>query len=191
MKQRLVTAGLMLVLFSGVCIVENTAVRERPAEAQSGGVSSVYALAGEFRTVFANLLWIKADHYHHEFIEHNPKWTQNKDLAGLLNLVTTLDPHFVEAYSSGALIYADGYGDNDKAVRYLREGITHNPKAWDLHRSLAILYARRIDDPERALPYARLAAKYCDDDWYRPRMHRLARTIEEMALEKKATQGAR
>ena len=66
----------MVVLFGGMCIIENSAVRARPAQPQDQ-TSAVYKLAGEFRTVFANLLWIKADKYHHEFIQHDPNWCNN------------------------------------------------------------------------------------------------------------------
>lgn len=186
MRQRIVTIALMGCLLCAICVVENSIVRSRPKERATGSASSVLMLAGEFRTVFANLLWIKADQYHHEFLEHNRNWTQNKDLLGMLRLVTALDPHFVEAYSSGAVMYSRGAGNRLRASEYLEEGLANNPRAWDLHRIAVILYARHFNDPRRALPHARLALKYCDDEQYKPRLRQLLRTVERLVRERQA-----
>mgnify|MGYP005840255981 FL=1 len=164
-----------------MCVVENRAVDSRPSQAGARKVSCVYLLAGEFRTVLANLLWIKADQYHHEFVRHHRKWTANQELKGLLDLVILLDPHFVEAYETQAYIYANGCGDVPKALRIVRQGISRNPRAHELYQIAAIFYASRLKDPRSALPYARLGLKYAPDDWYRTRARRLLRTVEEMA----------
>lgn len=175
------SAALVAALFAGMSVVENGAVSSRPSQARSERLSSVAALAGEFRTVAANLLWIKADRYHHEFAERNPDWTQDTDLLGLLHMITDLDPRFEEAYSSGAIIYAYGSERPKRAIAYLSEGISHNPRSWDLHRVAAIIYARRLRDPARALVHARAAVTYCDSDSDKPIMRRLLRTIRRMA----------
>ena len=182
MRMRVVIIGLMGVMFGGMCVVETAAVKSRPSP-PGEKVSSIYALAGEFRTVFANLLWIKADQYHHEFIQRGNNWSSNKELIGLLNLIIVLDPHFVEAYADEVYIYADGYGDNDKVLGVLRQGISNNPRSRELHSLAAIMYARRLADPQAALPYARKAVELAEDDWYRTRTKRMLRTIEEMAQE--------
>ncbi len=173
----------MAIMFCGMGVMENGAVKARPAAPESERVSSVYMLAGEFRTVFANLLWIKAEQYHHEYLLRNPNWTRNKDLMGLLDLITALDPHFIEAYCVGAYILADGYRDPDRAVAYLRRAISSNPEAWELHELAAIVFVRRFHDPERALPHALLAYKYCDDEFRQRRGLRLIRTIKVMLKE--------
>lgn len=178
MKPRIGIVIAALLLFGGVCILENGAVRAKPPETVPRGSSSVYMLAGEFRTVFANLLWMKAEQYHHEFIKHNPHWAENRELIGLLTLITTLDPHFPEAYATGTSIYSVGYKNNRKALNYLIEGIHNNPRSWELHRLAVIMYARHFNDPERALFHARLAVKYCDDSFYRQVMMRLLKTVE-------------
>lgn len=184
MKRNLVLTGLMIALFCGMCVVENIAVGLRPEE-PANRVSSVYMLAGEFRAVFANLLWIKADQYHHEFIEHNADWTRDKELMGLMELIIHLDPSFVEAYATGAYIYADGYNNKQKAIDYLLQGISNNPKAAELYKLAAIMYVRRFNDPQRAIPYAKSAVKYAEDDWDRAQYRNLVKTIEKMASEQK------
>jgi len=184
MKNRVVLVVLMALMFCGLCILEQSAQSARPKEPASA-VSSVYMLAGEFRTVFANLLWIKAESYHHEFLQHNSNWTQNKELLGLITLITTLDPHFIEAYSSGAYIYADGEKSPRKAVSYLSEGILNNPKSWELHQLIAIMYVRKLHDPAVALPHQQLAVKYCKDDFDKQAAVRVLRAIERLQKKQK------
>lgn len=179
MKNRIIIAGLMALMVGGLCILEGNVQSERPKE-PAARVSSVYMLAGEFRTVFANLLWIKADAYHHEFIEHNSNWTKDNELMGLLTLITTLDPHFVEAYSSGAYIYADGQKKPLKAINYLREGLASNPKSWELHQQLAIMYVRKLNNPAIALPHQELAVKYCEDDFNKNAARKLLGVIQRL-----------
>lgn len=176
--KRLLKSALLILLFAGLSVAENAAVSSRPRQAPSKRLSSVAALAGEFRTVAANLLWIRADRYHHEFVEHNPSWTRDTDLLGLLRMITTLDPRFEEAYSAGAIIYAYGANQPGRAVSYLKEGIAQNPRSWDLHRIAAIIYARRLQDPTRALFHARRAAELCNDEVEKRAMLRLVHSLE-------------
>ncbi len=180
MRERIFIGTLLIALFAGMCVMENSAARIRPQETVQGNISSVYMLAGEFRTVFANLLWFKVDNYHHEFIAHDKDWHHNKDLISLLDLIVMLDPKFEEAWATAACIYANGYEDNEAALSYLRQGITNNPESRELHELTAILYAHRLADPYRAQRYADQAVKYAEDDWYRRRALRLQRTVREM-----------
>lgn len=188
MRARLPVIVPLVVLFGGMCIAENMAVESRP-KTPSDHVSSIYALAGQFRTVFANLLWIKADEYHHEYIQHGLDWSTNKELLGLLDLIIMLDPQFTDAYANKAYICADGYRDTNRALRVLRQGISNNPRDRELYELTAVMYARRMHDPARALPYARKAVKYAEDDWYRIRAKRLLDTITEMTKHPKAGAG--
>lgn len=178
MKRKLIIAGLMALLFSGMCIIENDVVLSRPKTDMDSNTSSVYMLAGEFRTVFANLLWIKAEQYHHEYIARGMNWTKDDELLGLIRLITKLDPHFPEAYAVGTYLYADGRKDNREAMKYLLEGIYYNPREWDLHQIAAIMYAHRVHNPKRAVYHAKLALKYCNDDFYRRSLKRLVNSVE-------------
>ena len=180
MRARAAAIVLMGLLFCGVCTLENAAVKARP-NVRGEQISSIYALAGEFRTVFANLLWIKADEYHHEFLQHERDWSKNRELAGLLDLIIVLDPGFVEAYADRAYIYADGDNDPRKALRILKQGISNNPRSRELYELTAIIYARRLRLPKLGIPYARKAVLCAEDGWYRTRAGRLLRTIQSMA----------
>ena len=174
-----------ILLFAGMSFAENLVTRSKPAE-PIDRASAVYKLAGEFRAVFANLLWIKADAYHHEFTEHNPNWCENKELLGLMKMITALDPKFEEAYSTGTHVLLYGYHDTPKSVTYLCQGLAANPKSHELNRIAAIIYAHNLKQPERALPYARKAVRYAKDDWTRQRSARLLATITRLAKEKQS-----
>jgi len=184
MKQKIIITVLGIMLLSGMCVLENCSVKNRPSGTAADADSSVYVLAGEFRKVAANLLWIKADAYHHEYLEHGKPWTTNKDLMGLFEMITALDPHFVEAYSCGSYIYVCGYHDPTRAVRYLRQGISNNTHAWDLYKTAALFYARQLHDPHTALIYAQHAVSFCDDDQARPHVVSLLKSIERLDREK-------
>lgn len=183
MKGKLRIFATIALLFAGMCIIENGAVNAKPTE-PADNVSAVYKLAGEFRSVFANLLWIKADKYHHEYIQHDPNWCNDKDLMGLFNMITALDPKFAEAYSSGTYVLFYGYKDQAKALKYLKQGLTSNPRSRDLNQLASVLYAQKLHDPESALPYAQRAARFAEDDFYRSMTKRTLRTIERMIREK-------
>lgn len=175
----------MAMMLSAVCALDLSVEQARPPTPK--GESAAYALAGEFRTVAANLLWIKADKYHHEFIGHGGNWNENKDLLPLIKLITELDPHFIEAYLTGSWMLATGLEKHDAAVRYLREGISNNPKSFELYEGLATLYARRLSDPQKSLQCFEKALYLARDDFDRKRLKRLVETVREMCEEEKAS----
>ena len=183
MRAKLPILLTIALIFAGMCIIENRAVECKPAE-PADHASAIYQLTGEFRTVFANLLWIKADKYHHEYIQRDPHWCNDKDLLGLLNMITALDPRFTEAYAVGATVLIYGYRDEKKAVRYLQQGITANPRSRELNEMMAVICAQRLKDPVRALPYAHRAARYAEDDFHKTVSTRTLQTIERMIREK-------
>lgn len=184
MKSKLCIILSLLLLFVGVSLIENCAMRSRPVQ-PADNVSAVYKLTGEFRTVFANLLWIKADNYHHEYIQHDPNWCNNKELLGLFKMITALDPRFVQAYATGTYILMNGYHDNTKAFAYLRQGMVANPRSRELNELAAILFAWKMKNPERAIPYAQKAVTFAEDDFERGVATRTLRSILRMAKEQK------
>ena len=184
-KSKLLLALCILILFVGVSVIENCAMTLRPIE-PADNVSAVYRLAGEFRTVFANLLWIKADRYHHEYIQHDPNWCNNTELLGLFKMITMLDPRFVQAYSTGAYVLMNGYHDNPKALAYLRQGIKANPRSRELNELAAIIFAWKMKSPERALPYAQRAVRFAENDFERGVAERTLHSIQRLINEEKS-----
>lgn len=145
--------------------------------------SAIVALAGEFRTVFANLLWIKAEHYHHEFESHNADWTKDADLLGMDRLVTKLDPHFEEAYAAAAVMLIANHKTKE-ARNLLEEGVTNNPNSMMLHDQFGTVLARHMKDYKASLFHLKRAYCLANNDWDRTRLKRLMKTVEEMSKTK-------
>lgn len=177
----------MAVMLSSVCVLDTSILRKTPTPKAEN--SAAVVLAGEFRTVAANLLWIKAEKYHHEFIEHGGTWNQNKDMMPLIGLIVDLDPHFVEAYLTGSWMLCTGMNKPKQALDFLKEGQLNNPNSPEIYEELAILYARKFDNPEKSYWCAKKALSLTRDDFDRQRIARLTKTIKGLCDEKARFKG--
>jgi len=70
-----------------------------------------------------------------------------------LNNATDLDPHFIAAYSYGALVLPAI--DQQKAVAIAEKGITNNPSEWRLYHYLGYIYWHAGDYQKAAEAYGR------------------------------------
>ncbi len=146
----------------------------------SGDRPSTEALAhaaGEFRIAAANIIWMKVvDHYHHQYMAQGGNWAQNKDVLPLIQMITALDPHFIQAYDVGMLILCE-MKDYDKAGDFLKQGLTANPNSWELQYDMAMKYAWYQRDPVDALPYAKNALNDAQDPFDQRRLKMLCHTL--------------
>jgi len=172
-----VTIILAVALVLGLSVLDTSIVQQRPKPQARKSVAA--ALAGEFRTVFANLLWIKAEQYHHECVAHHRDWTKNTDGLGLIRIITRLDRHFEEAYATGARMML-GMGRRDEAKEYLEEGVQNNPNSMMLHDELGTLLAIHIKDYKGALFHLKRAYLLGRDDFDRRSLRRAIRTVERL-----------
>ncbi len=150
-------------------LVSSAAAGKNAALAQAGG---------EFRIAAANLIWDKViDHYHHQYMAQGGDWSKNESLLPMLQLIITLDPHFVQAYQlmGGAILPRTGHLAEGQAV--LSDGIRHNPNDWELDREMAMLLSYTEKKPAAALPYAEAGLKNADDDFSIHLMTRLCHTL--------------
>ncbi|MDO8681877.1 MAG: hypothetical protein Q7N50_00135 [Armatimonadota bacterium] len=173
-----------IAIFAALCILEPVvdANYEKTSLGRAGkSESAMYALAGEFRSVIANVLWIKVEKYHHEFIRTNTNWRANKEILPLVKVITDLDPHFVDAYLLGSWMLCMGMDRTNEGIEYLKEGVHNNPDNMAVHEIMGTIYARKLNQPGKALPYLRRAYQLSADDWDRKRMRRFIRSVQEMA----------
>lgn len=86
-----------------------------------------------FREVVAGLLWIRTDSFFHA--------GKFEAMVPLFRVVTWLDPHQLDVYSTGAWHMAYNFTDSQEradhrylkpAVAFMGEGIENNPDVWDL-----------------------------------------------------------
>lgn len=136
-----------------------------PKQATPVGLSPeqlLVAVAG-FREFMAGILWVRADGFFH---------SGNYDaVLPMLRLVTWLDPHNLDVYSTGA--WHMGYNFTDEAQRsdrryiplalkFLDEGIANNPNVWDLYYEMGWMYYHKIQEPVNAVPWLLKADEFPD-----------------------------
>lgn len=174
MKRRIWTLiGLMLLMV----LTELQMDRARPQSADSGTV--YMQMLGEFRVVAANLLWVKTDEYNHEYETRHASSLENRELIGMCQLITRLNPRFEQAYLVGAMIYRKGDKDPRKAENYLRLGLKYLPSSWEIPRDLAIVEGIDYKNMRAALPYARLAYRNATDPFYKGSLLKMIKAIEQ------------
>ncbi len=178
---RKVGIWLALVAFGTVAVVSDASIARqstRQGFSQDGPVSVYANLAGQFRSVFANLLWMKADNYHHEFTEHNPHWAQDSDILPLMRMITYLDPHFTQAYASGGWMLGLYQKRPAQAKQFLTEGIRNNPKSSELYETLGFVIWRCDKDARLALANFQEAEKCATTEFDRERLQRSVRILQ-------------
>ena len=104
--------------------------------------SMVKHMSLEYAPLTAAIYWTRAVQY---FGEKHFLHDRNLELLWpLLDITTTLDPHLIPAYRTGAAFLSDapprGAGEPDLAVKLLERGIKENPDQWRLYQDLGNVY---------------------------------------------------
>jgi tetratricopeptide (TPR) repeat protein len=105
-----------------------------------------------FDGLMACIYWTRTVQYfgHRHFLRSR---TYN-ELAPLLEITTTLDPHLIPAYEFGASFLApappNGAGEPVRAIELMKYGIEHNPDNWHLYYNLGFVYYTELKDYKRA-----------------------------------------
>jgi tetratricopeptide (TPR) repeat protein len=133
--------------------------------------------------VAADAIWLLTIQYigGHIFTERSLP-----ELFRLIDTVVTLDPHFVEAYTLGALFMNYRGGNIHGAIALLERGARANPTRWEPPHDLARTYFLDLKDYPKALHWFEITDRLPGRPDYVPRfIARLyARTGErETALE--------
>ncbi|MFQ5701354.1 MAG: hypothetical protein ACE5HU_05865 [Acidobacteriota bacterium] len=123
-----------------------------------------------FSDVLADLIYIWSIQYYSnydgddrsQYLEHIYK-----------NVISELDPHYIDPYLLGALIMALEQGDPEMALRLLDKGIAANPDEWILpfeagftcydnlkdYARAARYFEKAMNDPNAPIPITRLRAE--------------------------------
>ncbi len=111
-------------------------------------------LALGFDAALADVYWIRAvQHYGRD--RRLPRYAGRYELlAPLVDITTTLDPHFTTAYVFGAIFLAEplpnGPDQFDEAVALLEKGLRAEPDAWRYAQYLGFLHFWHRDDRQAA-----------------------------------------
>lgn len=125
------------------------------------------ALALSYDVVAADLFWVRTILYFGTHVETDGRFPK---LARLLDLVVALDPHFLDAYRTGALFLSFFAKDLPGAIRLLERGAQANPQRWELPHDLGRLYMIFAKDPAQAMAWFRRADIFPGRPDYVPRM---------------------
>lgn len=71
----------------------------------------------------------------------------------IFEVVTELDPHFIDGYLTGALIMAADMANPEMAVRLIERGMKANPDSWILPLNAGFYCWLDLEDYERARQY--------------------------------------
>lgn len=176
-KRRLLAALAVVILAAIVAVQTNVGPKYKrilKAQQQIGGVKSgdmMAKLPGQFivasftgfRQVIAGALWIRADDFFHR--------GNYKEIIPIVRMVTWLDPHNIDVYTTGAWHLDYNFVDeanslSDKryipaSIAFMKEGIRNNPTIWDLYFELGWThYCKKLMDDDKALEYMAEACKH-------------------------------
>ena len=172
--------ALFVVLLGGVVGLQ--AVHERrggpPA---STSVSMLYVrspaamnrLALSYDALLADTYWIRAVQHFGSTRRSNDPNNRYDLLYPLLDLTTSLDPHFNVPYQFGAIFLSEappgGPDRPDLAIALLEKGLKAQPDRWEFAQSIGFVhYWSRQDYPEAAAWFARAAEFPGAPNWMAP-----------------------
>jgi len=112
-----------------------------------------------FREVNADYLWFQFIQYYGSFAKGMNNF---RHFELLIDGITTLDPHFVEAYHFASLVSWSDLGKPYESINILKRGILHNPDTARLPFQVGMIYHAVAKDFPRAAFWFNEAAS-CSD----------------------------
>lgn len=108
-----------------------------------------------FHSLGADVLWLQVLQVlgQRDVSTHDYTWAYQA-----LDVITTLDPHYVYAYDAGGLILAEQAGQVEWSNQLLKKGLQANPDAWRLAFQLGFNYFFHLQDYQTAAEYMAIAA---------------------------------
>lgn len=118
-------------------------------------------LALSFDSLVSDVYWIRTIQHYGRDYKNRGREVRFELLEPLLDITTTLDPHFLIAYRFGAIFLSlsppDGPGRPDRAIALLEKGLAANPTKWQLAHDLAFTNYLYTGDYQAATAWFRKA----------------------------------
>ena len=146
-----VTAGLGALAVIGLAAATLHA-RESVAPMPVSSERLMYLRSGKtadrlflsFDALASDVYWIRSIQHYGRDRKSSLGTGRFEFLAALLDLTTTLDPHFNRAYRFGAIFLAldppAGPGRPDQAIALLEKGLVHNPARWQYAHDIGFIH---------------------------------------------------
>lgn len=153
------TLGLFLIAGLAFSMAQSQRYRYRPE--LSG---SLYLPSGRllkevslgYRQFVADLVWFSAVQYYGEYRreDHDLRY-----FVSLIDIVTTLDPHFIFAYTFGAVVVSEDLEAFSEGIAILKSGMSNNPTNWELPFEIGFLNMIHTRDMNVAARYFDLSSR--------------------------------
>ena len=125
-----------------------------------------------YKALMADVYWMRAIQYFGGTRLGRGGEKNYELLYPLLDLTTSLDPHFTMAYRFGAFFLSEpqpgGAGRSDLAVRLLEKAMAANPARWEYPYDIGFIYYRDADYKMAAHWFQRAADVPRAADWLGP-----------------------
>jgi tetratricopeptide (TPR) repeat protein len=147
------------------------ATAERLMYLRSGGTADRVFLS--FDAIAADVYWIRTIQHYGRDRTSRRQTGRFELLQPLLDLTTTLDPHFNVAYRFGAIFLSldppNGPGRTDQAIELLQKGLRQNPNRWQYAHDIGFIHYWYTGDYTEAARWFRRAGDMPGaPEWIRP-----------------------
>ena len=144
-------------------------------------------LAVGFNAIWADIYWIRAVQYYGGTKLSVDEKKNYDQLYPLLDITTSLDPHFNIAYRFGSILLSEGYpngpGQTEQAIMLLQKGMREMPDKWQYlprRRLRRVLVAPRLSGGGRLVHQRLEAAWRARTGWSRLRQACWPSTVSAM-----------
>ena len=104
----------------------------------------VKRMALGYSNLLAHLYWMRTVQYHGNLERAERRAVRYKNMYALLDITTTLDPHYLDAYRFGSFFLSEGHplgaDQPEAALKLLEKGIRYNPLEWRLFFDKGFVY---------------------------------------------------
>ena len=116
----------------------------------------------DFDALAADVYWIRSIQSYGRDLKNRSLIDRFALIDPLINLTTSLDPHFLIAYRFGAVFLSleppNGPGRADLAIKLLEKGLNANPTTWQLPHDIAFVHYFHTGDFAAAASWFERAA---------------------------------
>jgi hypothetical protein len=109
-----------------------------------------------YKQLVADVIWLSVIQYYGDYRRDNHDLTY---FTGLIDIITTLDPHFIFAYVFGGMVVSEDTGEFDSGIGILKKGMANNPTSWKLPFEIGFLNYVNGESYPMAARYFDLASR--------------------------------